>query len=335
MDLVTGHIIYTILGNRTRGKIYNMKFLEDYADQQPLIWKIFQRHKTIPDDIWDLHLHIDNFKSNIEKEFAFLKEATRKNVENFQSSLNLQQMYSAALCSHVNNIYNKLVEIQQQLAHPNQYMNTGNVIQIEVPDFNPDIDEALPISTDQDIDHQETQGSVISTQKFTAKTAECRTPASSHQDVDWLDAIPVEIPPQPDQNIKQNISTLPIRHEIDQAEIPQLEADPEEEQFQDLQTYLTHHNTYEESQHIHRKYRARLLELDDNRYYQEIDSMYQTYGPLPAQDYIPANQAPSPHRTTQELMQIFGKGRGQAHREELHGHRPFRARTRSLQSHIQ
>ena len=34
-------------------------------------------------------------------------------------------------------------------------------------------------------------------------------------------------------------------------------------------------------------------------------------------------------------MQIFGKGRGQAHREELHGHRPFSARTRSLQSHIQ
>ena len=92
---------------------------------------------------------------------------------------------------------------------------------------------------------------------------------------------------------------------------------------------------YEESQCIHRDYRARLLELDDDRYYQEIDRAYQTYGPLPAQDYIPANQAPGPHRMTQELMQIFGKGRGQAHREELHGHRPFRARTRSLQSHIQ
>ena len=117
--------------------------------------------------------------------------------------------------------------------------------------------------------------------------------------------------------------------------MPQLEADPEEEQSQDLQTYLTHHNTYEESQCIHREYRARLLELDDDRYYQEIDSIYQTYGPLPAQDYILTNQAPGPRRMTQELMQIFGKGRGQAHREELHGHRPFGARTRSLQSCIQ
>ena len=155
------------------------------------------------------------------------------------------------------------------------------------------------------------------------------------QDVDWPDVIPVEIPPQPDQNIKQNISTLPIRREIDQAEIPQLEDNTEEEQSQDLQTYLTHHNTYEESQCICREYRARLLELDDNRYYQEIDCAYQTYGPLPAQDYILANQAPSPRRTSQELLQIFGKGRGQARREELHGHQPFRARTRSLQSRIQ
>ena len=184
-------------------------------------------------------MHIDDFISNIEKEFLFLKEATHKNVENFQSSLNLQQTYSTALCSHINNIYNKLAEIQQQLSHSNQHMNTGDVIQIEVPDFDPDIEEALPISMDQNIDHQETQGSVNFTQKFPEKTAECRTPASSHQDtqdVDWPDTIPVEIPPQLNQNIEQNISTLPIQCEIDQAEIPQLEANPKEEKFQDLQT---------------------------------------------------------------------------------------------------
>ena len=131
-----------------------------------------------------------------------------------------------------------MAEIQQQLPHLNLHMNTGNVIQIEVPDFDPDIDEALPISTDQSINNQGTQGSVTSTQKSAEKMTECRTPAPSHQDidaqeVDWPDAIPVEIPPQPDQHIEQSIH------------------------------------------------------------------------------------------------------RGQAHREELHGHRPFGARTRSLQSHIQ
>ena len=190
----------------------SLKFLEEYADRQALIWKIFQRHKNIPDDIQDLHFNIDDFKTNIEKEFSLLKEATHKNIENFQSSLNLQQTYSAALCSHVNNIYNKLVEIQQQLPHSTQHMNTGNVIQIEVPDFDLDIDEVLPIPTDQNIDHQETQGSVNSTQQFSEKTAKSKTPASLHQDaqdIDWSDVIPVEILPQPDQDIKQNIPTLP------------------------------------------------------------------------------------------------------------------------------
>ena len=105
-----------------------------------------------------------------------------------------------------------MAEIQQQLPHSNQHMNTGDVIQIEVPDFDSDIDEALPIPADRNIDHQETQGSINSVQQFPEKIAKCRTPASAHQDaqdVDWLDAIPVEILPQPDQDFEQNITTLP------------------------------------------------------------------------------------------------------------------------------
>ena len=191
---------------------WSLKFLEEYVDRQVLIWKIFQKHENIPDDIQDLHFRIDDFKTNIEKEFSLLKEATCRNVENFQSSLNLQQTYSVALCSHVNNIYNKLVEIQQQLPHFAQHMNTGNVIQIEAPDFDPDIDEALPIPADQNTDYKETQGSVNSTQQFPEKTATTRTPASLQQDtqdIDWPDAIPVEILPQPNQDIEQNIPTVP------------------------------------------------------------------------------------------------------------------------------
>ena len=184
----------------------SLKFLEEYADRQALIWKIFQKHENIPDDIQDLHFHIDDFKTNIEKEFSLLKEATRKNVENFPSSLNLQQTYSTALCSHINNIYNKLAEIQQQLPHSTQHMNTGDVIQIEAPDFDPNIDEALPIPADQNTDHKETQESAYSIKQFSKKTVTTRTPASSQQDaqdVDWPDTIPVEIPPQPDQDIEK------------------------------------------------------------------------------------------------------------------------------------
>ena len=145
----------------------------------------------------------------------------------------------------------------------------------------------------------------------------------------------MEILPQPNQQIEQSIPTQPTNCNLEPAEIPQLEENSEGEQYQDLETYLTHHNTFEVSQRICRDYRSRLLELDDHKYCQEVDRAYHTYGTPPAQDFRLANQAPGPHQTTQELMQIFGKGRGQTRREELHGHRPFGARTRSLQSCIQ
>ena len=312
----------------------SLKFLEEYADRQALIWQIFRKHEKIPDDISDLHLHIDDFKANIQKEFNFLKEATCKNVENFQTSQNLQQTYSVALCPHINNIYHKISEIQQQLPHPAQHMNTGDVIQIDALDFDPDINGRLPTK-----EHEETQGSDSFIQHLSRESDERKAPALPQQvaeEVDWPDAIPVEIPPQPDQDNVQNIPVLPIRRETNLSEIPQLESDIDEEeegQFEDLQTYLTHHNTYQESQNIHKEYRKRLLDLDDKRYYRDIDHTYETYGPT--RDHIPVNQTPGPHHTMQELIQTFGRGKGQARREELHGHRPFGARTRSLQSRIQ
>ena len=75
------------------------------------------------------------------------------------------------------------MELQQQLHHPNPHMNTGDMIQIEAPDCNPDIDEVLPTTTDQDSNDAVTQGSVTPTLKSAEKVIECRTPAPSHQDI--------------------------------------------------------------------------------------------------------------------------------------------------------
>ena len=107
-------------------------------------------------------------------------------------------------------------------------MNTGDVIQIEAPDFDPDINEGLPTQ-----EHQEAQGSASITQQSFEKSDKNQAPALSYQDVeevDWLDAIPVKILPQPDQDIKQNIPILPTRRETNLIEIPQLESDLEEDQ---------------------------------------------------------------------------------------------------------
>ena len=67
----------------------------------------------------------------------------------------------------------------------------------------------------------------------------------------------------------------------------------------------------------------------------EIDRVYYSQDTPAAQDYQPANQSAELQRTMEELKRIFGKDRGQAKREELHGHQPFGPRTHSLQSFIQ
>ena len=147
-------------------------------------------------------------------------------------------------------------------------MNTGNVIQIYAPDFDPDIDGGLPTK-----EHEETQGSDSFIQHPSGESDERKAlalPQRVAEEVDWPDAIPVKIPPLPDQDNEHNVPVLPTRHETNLSEIPQLESDIDEEeegQFEDLQTYLTHHNTYLESQNIHKEYRKRLLDLNNERYY--------------------------------------------------------------------
>ena len=86
-----------------------------------------------------------------------------------------------------------------------------------------------------------------------------------------------------------------------------MEENSEEEQYPDLDSYLAHHNTYEASQRICQDYRSHLLTLDDDKYYQEIDRAYYSYGTPAAHDDQLANQASGPCRTTEELMRIFGK----------------------------
>ena len=206
----------------------SLKFLEEYADRQALIWKIFSKHQNIPDEISNLHLHIDDFKGNIQKEFNFLKEATRKNIKNFQASLSSQQTYLVALGSHINNIYHKISKLQQQLPHPTQHMNTGDIIQINAPEFDPDID-----SRPSTKEHGEIQGSDNPIQHCEGETKKSEAPALPQQveeEVDWPDAVPVEIPPQSAQDNDYNISLVSTWSETNYSEIPELESDIDEEE---------------------------------------------------------------------------------------------------------
>ena len=203
-----------LLINTTR----SLKFLEEYTDRQALIFEIFSKHQNIPDNISHLHLHIDDFKGSIQNEFSYLKEATRKNIETFQASLSSQQTNSAALGSHINNIYHKISKLQQQLPHPTQHMNTGDSIQINAPEFDPDIDGRLSMK-----EHREIQGTVNPIQHPVGETKKSKAPVLPQQveeEVDWPDAEPVEIPLQSAQDNKNNISATSTQPETNYSEIP-------------------------------------------------------------------------------------------------------------------
>ena len=134
-------------------------------------------------------------------------------------------------------------------------MNSGDTIQIEAPHFDPDIDDISPTTIDQESNNPVTQGSTSPTPKTAEQEIEHIAPAPSHQypewqETDWPDATPVEIPSQSDQQNDQRINIQLTRHNSGPAKIPQLEENSEEERYQDLDTYLSHHNTFEASQRI-------------------------------------------------------------------------------------
>ena len=137
---------------------HSLKFLEEYSDRQAQIWKIFHKHHNIPNDIEDLHLHFDCFKTSLKTEFKHLKEATSCNMQNIQTSLSIQQTYSSTLCSHINNIYSKLSKLQKHIQHHCMYSHQGDTVQIEAPEFDPDIDGDSPANTDKSMKQYQHRG---------------------------------------------------------------------------------------------------------------------------------------------------------------------------------
>ena len=136
-------------------------------------------------------------------------------------------------------------------------MNQRDTIQIEAPDFDPDINKVFSLSTDEKCNEIQTQGTPSPASEATEPEDYDSAPAITSQqlpsqETDWPDAIPVEILTQ-------------AQYTSDSFEIPNLEENSEEEQFANLDSYLAHHSTYEASQYICQEYQSRLHALDDDQ----------------------------------------------------------------------
>ena len=179
---------------------HSLKFLEEYSDRQARIWKIFHKHYNIPDDLEDLHLHFDDFKTSLETKFKYLKGATSSNMQNIQMSLSVQQTYSSTLCSHVNNIYSKLSKLQKHIQHHCMYSHQGDTVQIEAPEFDLDIDGDSPVSTDEKHKIVPVQGTLATIPEASEPENDnsiapgTNTDQQDHQETNWPDAPPMQIP---------------------------------------------------------------------------------------------------------------------------------------------
>ena len=236
-------------------------------------------------------------------------------------------------------------ELQKQIQHHCMYMNQGDTVQIEAPEFDPDIDwDSSPPSNDEKLNEVPIQGTLPTIPEVSEPEDDnslipgTNTEQPTYQETNWPDTIPMQISrvssltAQPEE---QGHNRCQAQHYTETFEIPKLEEISEEEQFVDFDSFMAHHNTHQASEHIQQEYFSHLQDLDDDQYYTKIDRVDFSESTLAAQDYQLANQQVAPRRSTEELKRIFGRSRGQARQEELHGHRPFGPRTHSLQSHIQ
>ena len=242
---------------------HSLKFLEEYSDRQVQIWKIFHKHHNIPDDIEDLHLHFDSFKTSLKTEFKHLKEATSRNIENIQTSLSIQQTYSSTLCSHINNIYSKLSELQKLIQYHCMSSHHGDSVQIEAPEFDPDIDGDSPAYTEEKHGKVPVQGTLATIPETSEPEDEdsiatgTNTDQQNYQETDWPDAHPMQIPrvsSSTAQPPEQGYNRCQVQPSAENLEIPELEENLEEEQFTDFDSFMTHHNTHQASKHIRQEY---------------------------------------------------------------------------------
>ena len=231
----------------------SLKFLEEYTNRQAQIWKILHKYHNLPGDVEDLHFHFNSFKSSIRTDFKHLKETTSHNVQNIQTLLGIQQTYSSTLCSHINNIYNKLSKLQKHIQHHCMYPHQSDTVQIDTPEYDPDIDGDNQPNIDKKhatVYIQETletipESSVLDHDNSIAP--ENNIDPQNQQETDWPDTPTVQIPgvssTTTDQPLEATYNRQKVQPSTENLEIPELEDNSDQDQFADFDTFMTHHNT--------------------------------------------------------------------------------------------
>ena len=206
-------------------------------------------------------------------------------------------------------------------------------MQIEAPEYDPDIDGDNQSNIDEKHETTSVQGTLepipepSEPEDVNNIAPENNTVQQDQQETDWPDAPTIQIPGV-SSTTDQPLEVAYNRHQVQPSEvdpeIPVLEDDSDPDQFADFDTYMTHHNTHHTSERIRKENSAALHNLSNDKYYAKINrAEFTNYTPAsqynwPArhQEAPRPSQADAPRRSMEELKRIFGKGRGQARWEK-------------------
>ena len=178
----------------------------------------------------------------------------------YRTSLNIQQTYSSTLCTHVNNIYNRLSELEKQIQHHCIYPHQTDTMQINAPEYDLDIDGNNQPNTHNSRVTVSVQGTLNTPQESSkleddnSTAPDIITTFQNQQETNWPDAPAIQIPgissTTSDQPPKVTYNGCQIQPSSTDLEIPELEEDSDQDQFIDPDNLITHHNTHQESKWI-------------------------------------------------------------------------------------
>ena len=220
-----------------------------------------------------------------------------------------------------------------------------DVIQLNAPDYDPDIDrDPDPVT---DVQTLKAKSSKEDTSTDTHKLEDHKTiPLITNRPEHQPSEVSSDISSNEHNNIEQHRAEHPSDYRPKLEDIPELETDEEnldEGQFDDAEL-LYNHNSTEESNRIHHEYSAYFEKVEDQEYSPYYTAQGVKYH-IPELDYYPTNKQPKQYQRQQnqnvylppppsieDLHTWYGRGRGRARHLELHGNRLYGEKTRSLES---
>ena len=137
------------------------------------------------------------------------------------------------------------------------YPHQTDTVQIDAPEYDPDIDGDNQTTTDKKQATVSIQGTLETIPESSVLeddnsiAPENISALQNQKETDWPDAPAIQIPGVSSTTLDQPPEVTYNRCQVQPSavdlEIPELEDDSDQDQFADLDTFIAHHNTHQES----------------------------------------------------------------------------------------